>query len=97
MLFLKKAAISILVAILLSMPALAYNIPAEYRDQARNEVEVYILASTHESEAWASAIIYDQICQNVGCNYINGKEKLNKQMEYYMKFYIPKMPDVSLP
>jgi len=97
MTFLKKVAISILVILFLSISVSAYQIPAQYRDQVHNEVEVYILASQHENESWATVIIYDQMCQNVGCNAINGREKLNRKMEYYLQFYTPRIPDMSLP
>ena len=93
----RKSLLLITITILLSITtASAYVIPSEYRDQARNEVEVYILASQHESEPWASAILYDQMCQNVGCKAVNGKEKLNKQMEYNIQFYSPRMPEMPL-
>jgi len=95
--FLKKIAISLFVILILSISTAAYSIPVEYRDQARNEVEVYILASTHESEPWASVILFDQMCQQVGCNAINGRERLNRQMKYYMQFYTPRMPQMDLP
>ncbi len=94
MTFLKKVAISIFVISLFSLSTSAYQIPTEYRDQVHNEVESYILASTHESESWASTILYDQMCQQVGCNAVNGREKLNRQMEYNMQFYTPRMPDM---
>jgi len=96
MAFLKKIAISLFVILILSISTAAYSIPVEYRVQAHNEVEVYILASTHESEPWASAILYDQMCQNVGCKAINGRDRLNQKMEYYMQFLSPKMPDMGL-
>jgi len=93
-----KHIISIILSIILSSSlASAYSIPAEYRNQVHNEVEVYILATAHESESWASAILYDQMCNNIGCKAVNGREKLNRQMEYYMQFYTPKMPDMSVP
>jgi len=41
--------------------------------------------------------MHDQMCQNVGCNAVNGRERLNRQMEYNMQFLSPKMPNMSLP
>ncbi len=97
MFFLKKVTILISLILFLPIPSSAYVIPSEYRDLARNEVEVYILASSHQGEPWADSILYEQMCQQVGCKAINGREKLDQQMEYYMQFYyVPKMPEIPV-
>jgi len=85
-------AISIIAIATISMAASAYQIPAEYKEQAKNDVQLYILAMNHQDAPWASYILDDLAYHYTGKK---NRDMLAVKMESLMNPVYPVMPAVQ--
>lgn len=76
-----KRLITVLIILLaISTTATAYTIPVEYREQVRNDIDLYKLMQNHYGEAWVEPILDDMTWHYVGY----GRDKLDIKMQSMM-------------